>query len=210
MADSSDLNSELPVDLLVGVDYYRKLVTGNVCRGEERLTAAHTKLEWVPSGPLSSNSEDSSVNLFVTHFLHLGIEPNANCALDNQLRAFWDLEFFGVTEAKNTVLEEFQKTIHFTVGKDMKYPCLGKPVSFPTLQLQSVPVPLVGSPSTSETESWHSERVWYDYQELTAAGHSGISQYLQQNHGMGRVQSTSTICHTTQWFVGIKTIPRSE
>ena len=114
MADSSDLNSGLPVDLLVGADYYWKLVTGNVCRGEDGPTAVHTKLGWVLSGPSAFNSEDSSVNLSVTHVLHSGIEPDVNCALDNQLRAFWDLESFGVTEAKNTVLEEFQETIRFT------------------------------------------------------------------------------------------------
>ena len=115
LADSSNPTSGLPVDLLVGADYYWKLVTGNVCRGEGGPTAIHTKLGWVLSGPSSpGNSENSLVNLSVTHVLHTGTDLNTDYALDNQLSAFWDLESFGVVENKKSVLEEFEERIHFT------------------------------------------------------------------------------------------------
>ena len=64
MSDSPDLNSGLLVNLLMGADYCWKLVTGNVCRGEEGPTAVQG---WVLSGTSSFNSEDSSVNISVTH-----------------------------------------------------------------------------------------------------------------------------------------------
>ena len=118
LADSSNPTSGLPVDLLVGADYYWKLVTGNVCRSEGGPTAIHTKLGWVLSGPSSpGNSENSLVNLSVTHVLHTETDLNTDYELDNQLSAFWDLESFGVVENKKSVLEEFEERIYFTREK---------------------------------------------------------------------------------------------
>ena len=57
LADSADGASCLPVDILVGCDYYWELVTGGICRGEQGPTAIHTKLGWVLSGPMQSRSE---------------------------------------------------------------------------------------------------------------------------------------------------------
>ena len=115
LADSPSPTNGLPVDLLVGADYYWKIVTGNVCRGEGGPTAIHTKLGWVLSGPSSQgNSENSLVNLSVTHVLHIGTDPSTDYALDNQLSTFWDLESFGVAENKGSVLEEFEERIRFT------------------------------------------------------------------------------------------------
>ena len=129
LADSSNPTSGLPIDLLVGADYYWKLVTGNVCCGEGGPTVVHTKLGWVLSSPSSpGNSENSLVNLSVTHVLHTETDLNTDCALDNQLSAFWELESFGVTGNKNSVLEEFEERIHFTgeryeVSLPWKTPC---------------------------------------------------------------------------------------
>ena len=129
LTDSSNPTSGLPIDLLVGADYYWKLVTGNVCCGEGGPTVVHTKLGWVLSSPSSpGNSENSLVNLSVTHVLHTETDLNTDCALDNQLSAFWELESFGVTGNKNSVLEEFEERIHFTgeryeVSLPWKTPC---------------------------------------------------------------------------------------
>ena len=48
LADSAELDSRLPVDILIGCDHYWDLVTG---RGKDGLVAIHTKLGWVLSGP---------------------------------------------------------------------------------------------------------------------------------------------------------------
>ena len=51
LADSSSNSSTLPIDALIGSDYYWQLVTGGVCRGTSGPVAIHTKLGWVLSGP---------------------------------------------------------------------------------------------------------------------------------------------------------------
>ena len=50
-ADSSDGNSALEVDLLIGSDHYWELATGKVSRGRDGPIAVETKLGWVLSGP---------------------------------------------------------------------------------------------------------------------------------------------------------------
>ena len=114
LADFSNTEASLPVDLLIGSDYYWELVTGQVCRGANGPTVIHTKLGWVLSGPSShSDPERSATSLSVTHVLHTN-DSEPPCALDDQLKAFWDLESFGVTVTDHSVLDEFQDKIHFT------------------------------------------------------------------------------------------------
>ena len=43
----------MPIDILIGSDYYWQLVTGSICRGTSGPVAVHTKLGWVLSGPSS-------------------------------------------------------------------------------------------------------------------------------------------------------------
>ena len=70
LADFSDATSSLHVDLLTGSDYYWDLVTRNICRGDGGLTAIHTKLGWVLSGPVSAQgSVRYATNLTTTHML---------------------------------------------------------------------------------------------------------------------------------------------
>ena len=71
VADSADGNSHLPVDILIGSDYYWDLVTGSICCSEKGHTAIHTKLGWVLSGPILSSSAVlcSSTYIATTHLL---------------------------------------------------------------------------------------------------------------------------------------------
>ena len=50
--DYSDGKSSSRCDILIGSDYYWKLVTGSVCRSEKGPTAVYTKLGWVLSRPM--------------------------------------------------------------------------------------------------------------------------------------------------------------
>jgi len=54
LADYSDGETSLEVDMLVGSDFYWDLVTGGVSRGIQGPVAIHTKLSWVLSGPVSA------------------------------------------------------------------------------------------------------------------------------------------------------------
>ena len=114
LADSN-VDSNLPVDLLIGSDYYWQLVTGSVCRGEKGPIALHTKLGWVLSGPTScGNSIQCAMNLGVTHVLcsesHSSPEPDA---LQEQLHAFWELESLGIQQEEKTIFDKFMGTVKF-------------------------------------------------------------------------------------------------
>ena len=71
LADFSSSGSTLPVDILIGSDYYWELVTGRVSRGSSGPTAIHTKLGWVLSGPsFHIEPDECAMNLSITHVLH--------------------------------------------------------------------------------------------------------------------------------------------
>ena len=64
LADPPSGDEELNIDILIGSEYYWKLVTGEVIRGDGGPTAVHTKLGWVLSGPLLGIPQQNvSINL---------------------------------------------------------------------------------------------------------------------------------------------------
>jgi len=98
----------MPVDVLIGSDYYWQLVTGSICRGASGPIAIHTKLGWVLSGPSSHDEPDQcAMNLSVTHVLHAETHSVEPCALDDQLRAFWELEALGIQDEDKTPYDDF-------------------------------------------------------------------------------------------------------
>ena len=90
LADFSDTALNMPIDMLIGSDYYWQLVTGSICRGTSGPVAVHIKLGWVLSS-LSSLDEhgERSMNLSVTqsatHVLHSDTHSVEQCTLDDQL-----------------------------------------------------------------------------------------------------------------------------
>ena len=85
-ADSSSNSSTLPIDALIGSDYYWQLVTGGVCRSTSGPVAIHTKLGWVLLGLSPCGDTDQvAMNLSITHVLHFGANHIEPCALSDQL-----------------------------------------------------------------------------------------------------------------------------
>lgn len=120
LADYSESDQSLEVDILVGSDYYWDLVTGGVSRGSSGPTAIHTKLGWVLSGPTCSKEPGRcSVNLVTTHVLRVDAQHNDSKSLDEALRSFWDLESLGIHEPEKTMYDEFANTIAFQDGRYM-------------------------------------------------------------------------------------------
>ncbi len=118
LADYSEGDQSLGVDILVGSDYYWDLVTGGVSRGSSGPTAIHTKLGWVLSGPMHSREADRcSMNLVTTHVLRVDTQQNSSNSLDETLRSFWDLESLGIREPEKTMYDEFANTITFQDGR---------------------------------------------------------------------------------------------
>ena len=118
LADQSDGQTNLQVDLLIGSDYYWDIVTGSICKVKNGPTAVHTKVGWVLSGPTPSNGSDScSVNLTTTHVLRAESIQSEQFSLDEQLRAFWDLETLGIKEKEPTLYDNFMKHVVFRSGR---------------------------------------------------------------------------------------------
>ena len=118
LADSSNSGSRMPIDMLIGSDYYWQLVTGSVCRGANGPIAVHTKLGWVLSGPsLCDKSGRCAMNLSVTHVLHSETHSVEPCALDEQLRAFWELEALGIQDEEKTLYDDFTGAVKFENGR---------------------------------------------------------------------------------------------
>ena len=117
LADASDKVLNMPIDMLVGSDYYWQLVTGNICRGASGPVAVHTKLGWVLSGPSSlENYRQCSTNLSVAHVLYSETHSAEQCTLEDQLRAFWELEALGIQEEERTLFDDFASSVKFEGG----------------------------------------------------------------------------------------------
>ena len=118
LADYSDGNSSLHIDMLIGSDYYWDLVTGSVCRGDGGLTAVHTKLGWVLSGPaFARDSAQCSMNLTTTHVLHVDSQRAESAGLEEQLRSFWELESLGIHQEEKTLYDDFTSNVAFQDGR---------------------------------------------------------------------------------------------
>ena len=118
LADCSDGEASMEVDMLVGSDYYWDLVTGDVCRGTSGPTAIHTKLGWVLSGPTQATEQGQpAVNLLATHTLRVNTQQSDTTSLDDRLRSFWELESLGIQAPEVTLYEKFTSTIGFQDGR---------------------------------------------------------------------------------------------
>ena len=120
LADSASTDSRLPVDMLIGCDYYWELVTGNICRIEKGPTAIQTKLGWVLSGPTNTPIVEHSASCTVTtHLLQVDSQSlgTETARLSEQLHLFWELESLGIVEEEKTLYDEFAATIRFQDGR---------------------------------------------------------------------------------------------
>ena len=120
LADFSNGDDDLEIDVLIGSDHYWKLVTGGVVRGSGGPTAIQTRVGWVLSGPVEGVPQaDAAVNLISTHTLKVGVQdaPDSKQDLDQRLKMFWDLETLGIVEDELSVYEEFEKTLVFKDGR---------------------------------------------------------------------------------------------
>ena len=111
LADCCHENESLEVDILVGADQYYQLVTGEIIHERNGLTAIHTRLEWVLSGPVYGMSQSTtSANLVMTHALSVDVyQPQES--LEHRLKQFWDLESMGIQPQECSVYDKFERGI---------------------------------------------------------------------------------------------------
>ena len=72
LADVSNGETQLEIDVLIGSDYYWELTTGKIRRGQSGPVATHTRLGWVLSGPTALDRQPTPVaSLITTHALRI-------------------------------------------------------------------------------------------------------------------------------------------
>ena len=115
LADSSSLEDNLDIGILIGADQYWKLVTGKIRQEGTGPTAIETKLGWLLSGPVPGVSHGgTSVNFASTQVLKVEC---SDFDLDKTLKAFWDLDTLGIKDSKSSVYEDFMQNIDFKNGR---------------------------------------------------------------------------------------------
>ena len=107
--------AQVKVDILIGLDSYWKIMTGEVKFLSSDLVAQRSKLGWVLSGcvPTSKSTHSKPSTLLFCHEVPLNAD----------IQSFWDLETIGIKEIEienqsvNPVLEKFEKTIQWVDGR---------------------------------------------------------------------------------------------
>lgn len=118
LADPSDGRERLDVSILIGSDQYWTFITGETRRGQGGPVAIRSDFGWVLSGPVGFTTLDSPRFTLVTHSLHVDtVLFQDTQILDDRLKAFWDLESFGISNLERTVYDEFQDKIQFSNGR---------------------------------------------------------------------------------------------
>ena len=110
--------------ILIGLDYYWSVVSGEVIQAISGPSALYTKFGWVLSGPKSGIMHDSSAAL-IAHVLKVETGPT-NREIDKRLRSFWDLESLGIVDTEEAMYEQLSSHISLFVMVVISCLCLGK------------------------------------------------------------------------------------
>ena len=106
-------SGEITVDLLIGLDWYWRLVTGGIKVISDCLVAQKTIFGWIVSGKIENTSHVGHVS--VSHQL-LCLDVNESLA-----HRFWDLESIGISQTevadKSETLKKFEESIIFKDGR---------------------------------------------------------------------------------------------
>uniref|UniRef100_A0A1X7U524 CCHC-type domain-containing protein n=1 Tax=Amphimedon queenslandica TaxID=400682 RepID=A0A1X7U524_AMPQE len=88
LADPGTNGDVIELDILIGLDYYWDIVSGEVLRGDCAPTATYSSLGWLLSCPVASAS-----TTLVTHVLTCGVRAGQEkLELTEQLQKFWEIE----------------------------------------------------------------------------------------------------------------------
>ena len=107
----------MPIDILIGLDYYWQIVTSEVVKGRKGPTAVY-RLGSVISGPTGISDQcTSSVNVITSHILRCDSQSNVGERIDSTLSMFWELESLGINSNNSSVQENFDREILFKDGQ---------------------------------------------------------------------------------------------
>ena len=103
-----DESNDESIDILIGSDYYWKIVNGETVHGESGPTAVKSKLGWLLSGPIGEKISSDHVNshLVITGKVDSLYYANENDELLNTVKEFWESESIGNKEQLNAGMTE--------------------------------------------------------------------------------------------------------
>ncbi|CAB4006308.1 Hypothetical predicted protein, partial [Paramuricea clavata] len=108
LADHEGDSPNLPVGILIGVDYYHTFMTGKVVRSKAGPVACGTKVGWVVSGKIGAGLPD--LHCFETHILRTSVEcKETSDALRQVLDKCWCVETIG--SSSDCVVSQFENDI---------------------------------------------------------------------------------------------------
>ena len=120
LADPTDGRTSLEVDVLIGSDLYWSLTSGEVRKGRVGPVAIKTSLGWVLSGPSTSVCQPPTSTSLITHTLQIVSHDSDEQHLNEHLKAFWELESFGVSPQSDhspSVYQQFEESVAFVDGR---------------------------------------------------------------------------------------------
>ena len=130
LADCTNGDTTLEVQVLIGGNQYWNFVSGKVCRGPSGPVAMETIFGWVLSGNVEAHQQSCSTNLATsTHVLQVGCElEDVNSvefdrSMVDRIHDFWDTENLGLPSEEDRVMQEFNESIFFD-GKNYHVPIL--------------------------------------------------------------------------------------
>ena len=109
LAEPAGEGELIEFDILIGLDFYWDIITGEVIRGISGPTAVYSRLGWILSGPTVTDSSS-----LMTHVLTTGVRAiEDKSRLGEQLASFWKLESLGILEHELTLYDQFKDHIKF-------------------------------------------------------------------------------------------------
>ena len=117
LADPDD-SDNLPISILIGADYYWRVVTGRIIHGRVGPTAVQTKFGWVLSGPVTGLHGSATMNTLCSHVLKVECTPQQDLSdLDKKIQAFWELDSMGIRPEEDSVYSRFTQSVTLQQGR---------------------------------------------------------------------------------------------
>ena len=119
LADSTDGEANLKIDMLIGADFYWDYVSRDIIRGNGcGPVAVKTSFGWMLSGSMMGRDVTSS-NLASAHVMSIGIEIDSEDErLDDMIQKFWTLEAINISDMdEQDVLGKFKETVKLKNGR---------------------------------------------------------------------------------------------
>ena len=115
LADKNgDENCSDSIDILIGSDYYWRVIIGDIIRGDSGPVALNSHFGWVVSGPTKSLSVNYTVStLIIDESDNVSTKTYSDHQLVQDLNKFWDTEAIGIIDHKQQSLDWFPPEIVF-------------------------------------------------------------------------------------------------